>query len=616
MGAATLPGVLMAGFLEVLERQVLVSDGGMGSMIHAALEECPSPDAANLTHPEVIQEIHLRFIEAGAQIIETNTFGANRARLAALGLEDRVVEINSCAVKLAREAREASGREVFVAGSIGPAGHLPDGAAGGLKRRDLYLEQAEALEGRGVDLFVLETFPSTEEVLVAANAVREISRLPIVATLSLPEEWGERPGPPPDAHFRRMLAEGIPVVGMNCGMGPFEMLEILESLGSAGKAYLAVMPNAGVPVRKEGRYLFPHAAPEYFGRFARSAVRMGARIIGGCCGTRPEHILHVARAVAEERPPATRIDVPPPPPPEVRIRTAAEPPPSRLHTMLKEGRFVRMVQLDPPKGTETEAIREAVAEFLKSGLVEAVDVNSNPMARLHLDSLWMAVQIERMGMETVPHVTPRDATLMGLSAQLLGAWSQGIRTVLVVTGDPSQIGDYPGALDVYHADSVGLVRMITRLNQGVDWAGNAIGSPPSFGIGVAVNPSAEDLDLEVDRFHMKVAGGAHFAMTQVFFDWTCWDRFLERLGESPIPILAAVWPLTSHKLALRLHHEVPGILVPEKVQERLRRAGKEARREGLAMAREIYAVARERCAGVYVIAPFKTPQRALEVLEE
>jgi homocysteine S-methyltransferase len=293
---------------------------------------------------------------------------------------------------------------------------------------------------------------------------------------------------------------------------------------------------------------------------------------------------------------------------------ASAPKTSRVATRLARGEFVVSIQLDPPKGTDMEAVVEAVRTFRDSGLVDAVDINSNPMAHLHLDSLWMALQCQREGMETIPHVTPRDASLMGLCGNLLGAWALGIQNVLVITGDPSQRGDRPGSTDVYQTDSVGLVKVIRDLNDGRDLAGNPLGNPPNFLIGVAVNPNEPDLDREVERFRRKVENGADFAMTQVFFDWNCWDRFLARLGgRLPIPVLVAVWPLTSHKLALRIHHEVPGIIVPDRVLNLLEKAGPRARAEGFAIAREMLSEARRRAQGVYVIAPFKSAASALEL---
>jgi homocysteine S-methyltransferase len=372
-----------------------------------------------------------------------------------------------------------------------------------------------------------------------------------------------------------------------------------------------------VPSYVAGRFIYPESSPEYFAWFAREAARRGARLIGGCCGSTPAHIRAVAEALKDVTPERVRtapetISIPLPAPGESKT---ASPKTSGVARRLEAGEFVVSMQLDPPKGTALESVLEAARTFRDSGRVHAIDINSNPMAHLHLDSLWMALACEREGVETIPHVTPRDASLMGLCGNLLGAWALGVRNVLVITGDPSQHGDRPGSTDVYQTDSVGLVRVVRDLNAGRDAAGNPVGAPPNFLIGVAVNPNEPDLDREVDRFRRKVENGAEFAMTQVFFDWECWDRFLARLGgPCPIPVLVAVWPLTSHRLALRIHHEVPGIVVPERVLALLEKAGPRARQEGFALAREILAESRRRAQGVYVIAPFKSPITALELL--
>ncbi|HYB52345.1 MAG TPA: methylenetetrahydrofolate reductase, partial [Thermoanaerobaculia bacterium] len=379
---------------------------------------------------------------------------------------------------------------------------------------------------------------------------------------------------------------------------------------------LFAAPNTGVPSYVAGRLVYPDSSPEYFAWFAREAARRGARLIGGCCGSTPAHIRAMAEALEGITPERVRLAPETAAPAPVVETERPHPKASRVATRLKQREFVVSMQLDPPKGTDFEAVLDAVRTFRDSGLVHAIDINSNPMAHLHLDALWMAARCEREGVETIPHVTPRDASLMGLCGNLLGAWADGIQNVLVITGDPSQRGDRPGSTDVYQTDSVGLVKVIRDLNAGRDLSGNPLGNPPNFLIGVAVNPNEPDLDREVERFRRKVENGADFAMTQVFFEWECWERLLHRFGgKLPIPTLVAVWPLTSHRLALRIHHEVPGIVVPETVLARLEKAGARARQEGFAIARDILAEARRRAQGVYVIAPFKSPVSALELFE-
>jgi homocysteine S-methyltransferase len=611
---------MTARFRQLIEEGLLVLDGAMGSYL---LARRPAPRGAVeemcLSHPEDVLAAHLAYIEAGARVIETNSFAANRQKLRPMGLEDRVEAINGAAAKIARKAREVSGKNVLVAGSIGPSGfgYDPGDAGSEDALREIFREQARALDARGVDFFLLETFVSLPEMRVGIEAVRDVSTLPVVASMTFPgDAWEDLEDADwPGKVARRLESLGADVLGTNCSLGPRDLLTVLDAMRAATRMPLLAAPNTGVPSYVAGRLVYPPSSPEYFAWFAREAVRRGARLVGGCCGTTPEHIAAVASALAGVR--AEQLPAAPEPI-AAAISGGPEtgaPKTSRVATMLSRGEFVVSMQIDPPKGTDFEAVLGAVRTFRDSGRVHSVDINSNPLAHLHLDSLWMALACEREGVETIPHVTPRDASLMGLCGNLLGAWSLGIRNVLVITGDPSQRGDRAGSSDVYQTDSIGLVKVIRDLNDGKDAAGNPIGEAPNFLIGVAVNPNEPDTDREVDRFRRKVDHGADFAMTQVFFDWACWDRFLDRFGgKLPIPAIVAVWPLTSHKLALRIHHEVPGILVPDQVLARLERAGAGAREEGFAIAREILAESRRRAQGAYVIAPFKNPASALELL--
>ena len=607
-------------FLRLLEDQVVVGDGAMGSLLQTRLD--PPRGAVEelcLSHPDVVLDVHLQYIGAGARVIETNSFGATAHKLRRFGLEERVAEINSAAVKLARKAREISGKDVFVAGSIGPTALSYDPAESDSEEavRALFREQARALDARGVDLFVLETFVSLWEIRIALEEVRAVSALPVVASMTFPgDAWEEKEDTGwPEKAARRLKELGADVIGSNCSVGPEDLLTVLDGMATVPGVRLFAAPNTGVPRYVGGRFTYPRSAPEYFAWFAREAARRGARLIGGCCGSTPDHIRAVAEAVRDltpeqVRPAAGSIAATLPAP-----RKAERGKPSGLASRFAGNEFVVSMQLDPPKGTDAEAVIAAARTFHASGQVHAVDINSNPLAHLHMDSLWMSLLCEREGIETIPHVTPRDASLMGLTGNLLGAWSLGIKNLLVITGDPSQQGDHAGSTDVYQTDSVGLVKVIRELNEGKDVAGNPVGEPPNFFVGVAVNPNESDLDREVERFRRKVENGAHFAMTQVFFEWTAWERFLERYGEPiPIPVMVAVWPLTSHRLALRVHHEVPGICVPDEVLSLLARAGPRARAEGFTLARELLAEARRRAQGVYVIAPFKSPITALELL--
>jgi methionine synthase / methylenetetrahydrofolate reductase(NADPH) len=606
-------------FHRLLDQSLLVVDGAMGSYLLARVT--PPRGAVEelcLSHPDAVLEAHLAYIAAGARVIETNTFGANRNKLKAHGLADEVEAINGAAVKLARQAREVSGKDVLIAGSIGPTGFPfdPSDAESEESLQEIFREQARALEARGIDLFILETFASLPEIRVALETVREVSALPAVASVTFPgDAWEDLEDTSwPAKVARRLAALGADVIGSNCSLGPRDLLTVLDGMSGAAASPLFAAPNTGVPSFVSGRFVYPESSPEYFAWFAREAARRGARLIGGCCGSTPEHIHAIAEALADVTPERVRTDpqslIAPPPAETERSR----PKTSGVASRLALGEFVVSMQIDPPKGTAIDAAIAAVRTFRDSGLVHAVDINSNPMAHLHLDSLWMALRCERDGMETIPHVTPRDASLMGLCGNLLGAWALGIRNVLVITGDPSQRGDRAGSSDVYQTDSVGLVKVIRGLNAGRDAVGNPVGDPPNFLVGVAVNPNEPDLDREVERFQRKLENGADFAMTQVFFEWACWERFLARFGgKLPIPTLVAIWPLTSHRLALRIHHEVPGIVVPDRVLATLEKAGARARDEGFAIAREMLAEARRRAQGAYVIAPFKSPASALEL---
>jgi homocysteine S-methyltransferase len=596
---------------------VVVADGAMGSELLQRLPDGSRLDLAAHEHPQAVLDIHLAYIEAGAELIETATFGSSRPRLERARAGDLTEAVNAGAVKLAREAREISGKDVLIAGSIAPlAGVLDlDEPEGRAVIPLAHAEQARVLAGRGADLLVLETFFRLDELTIAVAAVRSVTDVPLIAMMTFAHE---RPPHPYEeqAELLDELAElDLVAVGVNCAPGPMGALEILRHMRQV-ELPLAASPNAGMLVRREGRILMPPATPSYLARFARQAVGLGAAVVGGCCGTGPEHIRAIAEGVRALRPAprsGEKVTV-------VHAVPAPDPvkPKSALAAKLARGRFVRLIQLDPPKGTNVEALLDATRAIAAHPDVDGVDINSNPLARLRMDPLFLGQLIQqRIGLETVPHITPRDASLMGLQSQLLGAWTGGIRNLLAITGDPSQLGDYPGVHDVYHVDVFELVRALSRMAEGFDCAGNRIGEPPGFLIGVAVNPAADDPQREADRLRRKIDNGAHFAMSQVCFDWKNWDRFTGFFGgQLPIPTLAAVWPLRSFKMALRLHHEVPGIVVPDDLLAALEAAGADADRIGHERAVRMLQQAPERAAGVYLIAPFKKPQAILPLIDD
>ncbi len=603
-------------FNERLKDSILIADGAMGSMLHESVGTQRCFDELNSTEPEAVFRVHQAYIEAGAQIIETNTFGANRFKLEPLGLGDEVQKLNGRGVKIAREARDSATREVLIAGSMGPLGI-------GVQARHpepdeilaIFREQALALEERGVDLYILETFNYIEEIILAIDAIRSFSGLPIIAQLTYSEEgtiFGDmRPG----AVAALLKNKNVQIIGANCTLGPQSLLPILQELAGVDDLRISGMPNAGFPKREGDRIVYPKSSPEYFALFAREAAALGVRILGGCCGTTPAHIRAMAEAVKALRPVKTAA--------VAHIEAVIKPvpvlerePESKFWKKLQKNEFAVCVEIDPPKGIALDRVYEQVDKIMASRKVDAIDINSGAMARVGMDALITAGALEARGVETVPHLTTRDYNIIGLQAMLLGAWTVGgVRNVLAITGDPPSVGDYPETSGVYEVDSVGLVKVLHRLNQGTDWAGKTLGGATNFAIGVAVNPVADDLEGEIERFRAKIEAGAHFAMTQPLFDPEHWYAFLKKIGgKPPIPVLIGIWPLNSYKQALRLNNEVPGIVIPQPLLKSLEAAGAAARDKGFECAREMLAWSRTEMAGAYIIPPFKRYEEVLDIL--
>lgn len=609
-------------FNERLRDAILVADGAMGSMLYEILGPQRCLDELNATQPEAVFRVHQAYLEAGAQILETNTFGANRQKLSAIGLGDRVAELNHRGVKIAREARESSRHEVWIAGSIGPLGtqrHAQQLAPE--EMREMFREQALALEERGTDFFILETFGALDEILCAVDAIRSFSKSPIVAQLTYSEEGSSFDGTRPQDAVEKLKTKNVQAIGANCTIGPQLLLPILRELAGANGSTLPLtaMPNAGFPKRVGDRIVYPKSSPEYFAQFARDAASLGVRILGGCCGSTPQHIQAMTEAVKDLRPSkSARVSVAS----EVdealesaEKKVAAREPESRLWRKIQDKKFVVSVEIDPPKGTAVERIFEQVKRVMSSGHADVIDINSGSHARVEMDSLMLAGALEAQGIETIPHVTTRDANIIGLQAMLLGAWSLGgVRNVLAITGDPPSLGDHPEISGVYEVDSIGLVKVLSRLNQGMGWAGKSLGSATNFTIGVAVNPVADDIEEEIRRFFAKIEAGAHFAMTQPIFDPAHWHAFLKKIGgKSPIPVLVGLWPLTSYKQALRLNNEVPGIVIPEATLKHMEAAGAAARDCGFELTRRMLEWARAEMPGAYLIPPFKRYEEVLEL---
>jgi methionine synthase / methylenetetrahydrofolate reductase(NADPH) len=592
----------VARFLERLAQgPPMVADGGMGALLESAVPRLRCPEEANLRAPESVVDVHLGYIRAGADLIETNTFGATHAKLARHFLEEELEAILNAGVRLAREAREISGRDVFIAGALGPD---PDGR---------WAEAARTLEGRGVDLFMVETFSELDDLERAVEAVRSASSLPVVALMSFDGDGETLAGVSAGTAAARLRGLGLAAFGANHGAGPTAALRALGEMKAEGSV-LAALPNVGIASMSGRRIVFPHATPEYFGEFAAQARALGAGIVGGCCGTTPAQIAAIRAAVDDDLAPAAPL--------LVRERAQATQPvasaeSTELERLLADGTFVVSVQLDPPLGANPEALIATARAVREQNKAQFVDVNDNPRARARMSGVMASVAIERFtGVETIPHLTPRDMTVTGLESILLGAHAEGVRNILAVTGDPPETGDYAGHGGVYEVDSIGLVELLAQLNSGEDNHGRAIDAPTSFFPGVAVNPTADDLGLEAERFHRKIAAGARFAMTQFLFDLEPLSAFMERAGGPSIPIFVGVWPIRSYELLVRVHNEVPGASVPVHVQERYRTAGSNAREVGGQIALELLEASREVANGVYVIAPFRSPMSVVDFLPE
>jgi methionine synthase I (cobalamin-dependent)/5,10-methylenetetrahydrofolate reductase len=596
-----------------------VFDGAMGTLLYAKgvyVNRCY--DEISLSNPALVQEVHREYVKAGAEIVQTNTFGANRPKLEMHGFQDRVQEINYKAAKL---AREAVGPQVYVAGSIGPLGIRiePWGPTSFDEAKAFFREQAEALIDGGVDLIVLETFTDLTEIRQALAAVRELSAdMVVVAQMTVGEDGATGYGTAPEIFTKRLDEWGADVIGLNCSVGPKPMLEAIERMAAVTEKPLSAQPNAGLPQDLQGRKIYL-CSPEYMAKYARRLIQSGVRFIGGCCGTTPEHI-KTLKAAVRALSPAKRIEpvmqVLETNRPDVRITPPEEK--SRFARKIVQGEFVTSVEIVPPRGCDPTKMLEGV-RLLKAAGVDAVNVPDGPRAQSRMGAIATSLIIEQqVGIETVTHYCCRDRNLLGMTSDLLGAAALGLRNILLITGDPPKMGPYPDATAVFDIDSIGLTNMVTRLNLGLDLGGNAIGQPTSYFIGVGVNPCAVDLDYEIRRFEYKVEAGAEFAITQPIFDIGMFRAFLKRIEHCRIPIIAGIWPLTSYRNAEFLSNEVPGVVVAPEILERMRRANaspEAGQQEGLAIAREMLSEVRDLVQGVQVSAPFGRVAYALEVFE-
>ena len=623
--------------LDQLQQRPLLCDGAMGTLLYARgvpYEQCF--DALNLTQPELIQSIHREYISAGAQIIETNTFGANRAKLEAHNLEERVREINFRAVRLAREAREESGQPVFIAGAVGPSGQplqAPDEHRLS-EVRAIFREQIEALLEAGADLLILETFSSLAELRQAILAAQEVGGLPIVAQMSFYVD-GHTISGQSAARVAAVLNDlSVDVMGANCSVGPAATLDVLQEIIAAIQQtsdttqttphLFSAQPNAGLPTRIGNRFFYV-ATPDYFADYALRFAKAGVQLIGGCCGTTPRHIAAMRKALDEHYGARTQFT------PGTSAETVQLNPTgtsngkatiaglieeevilpqqgtrTRLQEKLAAGEFIISVELDPPKGLNPTKILEGAVMLQKVG-VDCINIADSPMARIRMGCIALARLIQdHLGIETIIHFTTRDRNLMALQSELLGAHALGIRNILALTGDPLRVGDYPNTTGVWDVDSVGLIQVLRGMNEGHDAAGSSIGAYASFHIGTALNLNMtdEETEQEIEKYRRKIEAGAHFIMTQPIHELAPLERFLKLAGTPPIPMLLGCIPLHSSRHAEFLHNEVPGITIPDDVRARMRAAGENGREEGLKLAQELLTAARGMVQGVYLIPSF------------
>ena len=637
MTEATPVGSPRQRFRSRLAARPLLVDGGLGTLLfsrgvpqRACLEELVT------THPEMVGAAHREYLEAGAELIETLSFGANRQRLAAWGLEGQVGALNRRAAQLAREAREVSGRDALVGGSVGPLGSPTRGgpAIAEAAARAAFREQIDGLLEGGADLIVLETFSDLEQLVLAVDEARRASDVPVIASLTFGEELVLADGSSPAAAAATLARAGADAVGVNCGAGPAACLDALEAMGAPadGDPARSIMPNAGLPQRLEGRFIYA-ASAEYFGTVTPRLLAAGARIVGGCCGTTPEHIaaMRAALDVAEAtdhrpRPRRSRRDRAASG--HLRSRTASPaaataddaPPPTRLAELLEAGQFVVSVEIDPPRSIRIERTIEA-ARLLRDAGVDLVNVSDSAMARVRMSALSVAFGIQHdLDLECLVHCTTRDRNLMALESELLGAHALGVRNIIALTGDPPRIGDYPTGTGIWDIDSIGLIEMLTRLNLAEDPTGRSIGQRAGFTIACALDSTAADATTEWDRLERKLAAGAHLVMTQPLYSIEQVEAMLAEArrrfgpGGIPVPILLGVLPLVSTRHAEFLHNEVPGITIPDEAREAMRAAGERGSEVGIEMADRLLTAMEGEVAGTYIMPSFGRYEQCAELV--
>jgi homocysteine S-methyltransferase len=592
-------------FRERLLDGPIVCDGAMGTLLDMyGFEELPH-EIQNIKNPDVVERAHREYVDAGSEIITTNTFSANRLRLAQFRMEDQLAEINTRGVEI---ARKAAGPDVYVAGAVGPVGLLlePIGKVSRASAREAFKEQIKLLVDAGVDLIMLETFVSVQELDEALSAAKELTDLPVVAQKAFAEDGSVLSGSFPIEVIEHLIEQGADVVGANCTVGPQRMFSIIRSIHKDG-VLLSAQPAAGIPTLLNGKSIY-HTTPEYLAAYAKELVEAGVTLIGACCGSTPAHIRAIAETVR-----GMKVGKPGPKVEKKKSISSAELQPKYYTDTVRWSKFSRnvgkkfltTVELDIPRGLDMSAVLEG-AQYCFERKIDAVNITDGARARLRMSSIAISVQIQqRVGIESMTHLATRDRNLIGLQAELLGAYALGIRNILCITGDPAGIGDYPHAKSVYDVDASGLIRAIHSMNQGTDILGNSIGQPTSFYIACAANPTPDDAEAELEKLRKKVDAGANIIFTQPLFEMKTLEVFLKRIERFNIPVMLGIIPLRSYKHADFLHNEVPGMIIPDNIREEMRNAGPDAAKRGAHLAKEFLKEARSCVAGVYMMPPFQ-----------
>ncbi len=606
-------------FLQEIKHRVILFDGGNGTEYYNRgifINRCF--DELNLTNPDLVRQVHEDYKKAGADVLETNTFGANRFKLKPFQLVNKLYEIN---YRGAAIAKEVAGNDIWVAGAMGPLNVQiePLGPISREEAREYFQEQAQALIDGGVDLFLLETFILSAEIIEAVKAIREICDLPIIAQMTIKEDTTTLTGAKPEIMIKKLEKSGADVIGANCSVGPQVMLNWLEQVRNHTHMPISIMPNAGKPRSIDGRNIYL-ASPEYLGEYAKHYIQQGANIIGGCCGTGPDHIKRMRNTINSLKPDTRKntfelIKIKSP----IDVKVISSKNKSRLARRIHDGHFVTFVELLAPHGVSAHKELEKAKEMNYCG-IDVINIPDGPRASARMSALSLAVQIQKeVGIETVLHYVCRDRNVIGIQSDLLGAYALGLKNILAITGDPPKLGNYPDATAVFDVDAIGLVNIINRLNHGMDIAGNPIGKPTSFFTGVGANPGAVDLKTELSRLDWKIDAGAEYFITQPIFDLKIFESFLEKIQYLKVPVIAGLWPLVSLRNAVFMNNEIPGCHVPDTIMSRLQKyedSKEDSLKEGIDIARETLELMKSMISGLQISAPFGRVQSVIEVLKD